>query len=370
MTVESTKVDLSNQMAENGDRRDGHQIINWQELGVEKSAETLIDILAATYGRHNLSSSVAQTIGQIEQGVLEPVFLWNIDHAAACAALIKKDGAVEIGRAANAPGERGGGKLMLELVRRWKDDEVEHRPLVAEIRMSAPFAGIAGGQGSQATLLGKVGMVPHAILPAFHHPGPHGPDRQEFFCFASLEKEGCESKREPVLIMLPDDRRAHPHLLAELLFRNGVSAEIKIGDEIGVHWHPDLRMSEWSLPFSQVAEVPFNLFVEGKGSSTDFREDRKGSSSQFDLVVMSPSVTVNDPTMIELLIHHGFRVCGITAPFEGETKLLLGRVRRPITVAPVELMRGFPLINKVDLLQVIKEQDGKTHERPFIDWPH
>lgn len=173
-------------------------------------ATAVMDILTSVYGRHNLTDSVENLSGQIESGLLKP---WikvenKSNRPLSCAALIDHGDKVEIGRAANHPfnGGKGGGNLMKKACK-WhlKHDD---RPLVAEIRMAKEFKGIEGGQASQHILLSKLGFIPHAFVPAFHHPGPNNIDRQEIFCFATLPAKNLSWKKEDfhplVRVTLPD----------------------------------------------------------------------------------------------------------------------------------------------------------------------
>jgi hypothetical protein len=348
MIVENREISLENQMGRNGDRLDGHRIINWQELGLKRSAQTLIDVLAATYGRHNLSSSVDQTAAQIEQGILEPAFLWNGDHVAACAALIKSPTSVEIGRAANAPGERGGARVMLDLVNRWKNDPFENRPLVAEIRMAFEFQGIAGGSGSQATLLGKVGMIPHAFIPAFHHPGPNGSDRQEIFCFSSLQKKELTQEQEPVTLTLPMHPNMNLPLLGEIFNANRIASCVET-----VPFEEQTKLVKLPLPFVQVAESPFSVFTFDEAGKTVFKfkpVEVRSDKNRFTLVV----VDTRTPQLARLsaaLIVQGFVACGISAPHEGVPQLLFGHLQ-PCQMVGINCMRNFPFIREDNILEV------------------
>lgn len=156
----------------------------------EIMAQALLEILTSVYGHHNLTDSRKQLTTQIRNGVIKPWIKVSISGIPlACAALIDHQDKVEIGRAANhfANGGQGGGHLM-EKACNWHQKE-DNRLLVAEIRMASDFENIAGGQGSQHVLLSKLGFTPHAFLPAFHHPGPSGLDRQELFCFSALDNK-------------------------------------------------------------------------------------------------------------------------------------------------------------------------------------
>ena len=165
----------------------------------EWSATQMVKVLASVYGQHNL---MARPDAVREQILSERVKPWlAVDQmtgeVTACAALVDQGGEVEIGRVANrVPDGRGGGELMKRAVKWHLDHDV--RPLVAEVRLAREFAGIAGGQASQHILLTKFGVRPRAVMPAFHHPGPDGPDRQELFCLAGLGQRWTELGRDQI----------------------------------------------------------------------------------------------------------------------------------------------------------------------------
>jgi len=307
--------------------KDGRSIVGLHELGAGLSAQWMGDVLHQTYGRHNLSASVDQIQQNFETGRLRPVFIEKEGRPDACAALVFSPHTIEIGRAANATEGSGASLLMRRLIEEWKQDTDEHRPLVAETRMAALLCPE------------KVGMIPHAFLPAFHHPGPFGPDRQELFGFLSLEKESHKSVRVgPAFIALPNRPEVNIPLIQSLLHMNGFETQICTEVEFS---------SNGNVGLSRKFTIPFNLLaLDEAGNGFDFEENQ----SPFDLLPLSTF----DPHLsayTDVLIENGFICAGISAPHDGPLNLLFGRLRKTI-LAPTEPMRNFPGIPQEMILQV------------------
>lgn len=332
---------------------DGRNIVTKEQLGKGEvggriAASWLGQVLGHTYGRHQLTSSVDEIEEQIRSGKIEPIFIEKNGEPDACAALIHGAHTVEIGRAANAPQGGGGAVLMWRLARVWEKRQDDSRPLVAEIRMAAPFDGIDGGQGSQATLLHlqKVGMVPHAFLPAFHHPGKIGHDRQEIFCFASKEKKGHESARlAPSFIHLPEAQQMNIGLLQNLLGMNGFETQICLSEQEKI----PLRH-----PIGRIASVPFHLLTVDpeqimKGE-IDWDWDVGSSNSPFELLPIDARCS-DLAKLSNELIHQGFICAGISAPHEGPLHLLFARLHKT-TLAPTQPIKEFPGIRERDIMNL------------------
>jgi len=325
-------------------------ILTEKEVGPALASKWLIDVLTRTYGHHNLMASIVQTEQDIRSGRLCPFFKLEEGKLACACALIKSEKTIEIGRAANLPGKKGGGHLMQDAISTWDENIEETRPLVAEIRMAGPFEEIAGGQGSQATLLSKVGMIPHAFLPAFHHPGPHGPDRQELFCFTSSEKLARPvTQIAPKSIFLPDLPGINLELLKNFLEINKYDTVINLVN-------PD--RATLTIGLKRIASKPFNLFVvdpEGRAISPDsFIE---GKSSPFDLVVVN-SFSNDLPKIATDLIASGFIISGISSPHEGSLQLLFGRLRECI-LAPTLPISTFPFIETKLIMDLHRQFETK-----------
>lgn len=322
-------------------------ILTKDDLGHERAGRELSWILRATYGIHNLSSSEEQIIADIQNGKILPFFLKEKGDILSSAALIFNHQAVEIGRNANTPRGRRGGFLMRHAIEKtWKNNPNEWRVLVAEIRMATRFEGIDGGQGSQGTLLPlhKIGMIPHAFLPTFHHPGPKGPDRQEMFCFSSLEKE-TPLRVIPGKLVLPDFMEMNLLLLTQLLTANIIQANIEIADT---------NLEDVQLMGKEISRIPFrHLEITNQQGQVNLKNLTTDPSNPFTLV----SVDANKERLANIcvaLIKENFILSGISAPFQGRLKLLFGRLDKCL-LAPTELMRNFPRINP-ELIMILDEQ--------------
>lgn len=151
----------------------------------------IIHILSQNYGTHNLASNIAPLEESIKSGQIK-AFL-KIDQnlsPVACAALVKiNDKEVELGRAACVKGANGGnGQLMIEAFNQWEEGKLfpESKILRAEVRTAKSTKEVPGGQATQAICLRKIGFVPTAMAPMFHHGIP---DRQEIFLLASILRD-------------------------------------------------------------------------------------------------------------------------------------------------------------------------------------
>lgn len=318
----------------------GRKIVGIEQLGIPESAERMSAMLHKVYGVHNLSRGVPQIQGEIEQGVLEPIFIIHADETVAQAAFVKGPHTIEIGRTAGS----GGGLLMRKLAKIWGDDPNEKRVLVAETRMAAPWEGIDGGQGSQATLLNpkKVGMTPHAFMPTFRHPGPNAPMRQEMFGFLFKEKKGYEAPRiAPEFIHLSDRQEMNRELIQPLIGVSGFGTEICKG-----------RRSIWTqhknFELTQQAAIPFNVIVLSPIGGVKFVPHE--SSSPFDLVELN-TFDRDLSVQADFLVDNGFFCCGISPPHDRKLKLLFGRLRKTV-LAPTQVMEGMPFIPPELILQV------------------
>lgn len=313
------------------------------EIGMLLQTQSLFRLASITYGRHNLMSSSVQVLDNIRKGRIKPILDFGTDgRLLRGAAFIFKDNEIEVGRCANMPGENGAAKLMLELVDMWQKDEQEKRPLVAEIRLAAPFEGIAGGQGSQATLLGKADFIESAVAASFHHPGPNGPDRQEVFCFSSKEKIASE-RIAPATIVIPDVPEMNTELLKILLKLNKFNTDVEIAEFEG-----------GEVPVTRATQIPFNIFdVDWQtGNVIDDALPNRGEDNPFDMVKVSAFEEELGETA-QGLIDNGFQCIGISPPHEGPLQLLFGRLGTCL-LAPTEVMRDSPHIPTELIMQVDK----------------
>lgn len=316
----------------------GRKIMGVEQLGILESAQRMSDMLHKVYGVHNLSRGVPQIRREIEQGVLEPIFIIHNGETVAQAAFVKGPKTIEIGRTAGP----GGGLLMRILDEKHKKNLNDRRVLVAETRMAAPWEGIDGGQGSQATLLNpkKVGMTPHAIMPTFRHPGPQGPMRQEMFGFLSKEKEGHEAPRvAPEFIHLSDRPEMNKELIQTLMRINGFDSQI---------CSTERSSQSNNTRLVRLTSAPFNVLCLSPHRDGEFIPNDE--SSPFDLMALDTF----HPFMsdrADFLVDQGFVCCGISPPHEGPLKLLFGRLRKT-EFAPTQVMEGMPFIPPELILQV------------------
>jgi len=160
-------------------------------LNPEATAKSIMAILSANYGTHNLSSAWEPLARDIINGRILPFVSFDTQgNPVACAALIKQnDHDVEIGRGACLPSMNGGhARPLLLAAQSWESGTAfpESKILRAEVRTAKPTREVQGGQATQVICLEKIGLVPTAIGPFFHHGNP---DRQEIFILASKCKE-------------------------------------------------------------------------------------------------------------------------------------------------------------------------------------
>lgn len=159
-------------------------------LTPEFTAKTMVAILSANYGIHNLSSSWEPLSNDIKTGKVLPFISFDQQkNPVACAALIRLNNHdVEIGRGACWPGRNGGHALPLLLAaHRWQSGNAfpESQIFRAEVRTAKPTKEVPGGQATQVICLRKIGLISTAMAPLFHHGVPN---RQEIFILASRFK--------------------------------------------------------------------------------------------------------------------------------------------------------------------------------------
>jgi hypothetical protein len=170
------------------------QVRNRPENNLGGVAAAMISILSQNYGTHNIASNVSALSSAIKNGEVVPFLKFDKGLSPiACAALVKiNDLEVELGRAACIPGQNGGnGELMIKAFEGWKSNVLfpKSKILRAEVRTAKATKEVPGGQATQAICLDKIGFVPTAMVPMFHHGVP---DRQEIFLLASLIKGDVE----------------------------------------------------------------------------------------------------------------------------------------------------------------------------------
>ena len=280
-----------------------------------EAAVAMNKILSATYGRHNLMTSIEQLVENIESEKMLPWFIKQDDRPIACAALIINQDSVEIGRIANHP-QFGHNGSLLALEAFTFHQRNHNLPLVAEIRLSDNFKEIVGGQASQVTLLKHANMKPFAIMPAFHHPGPHGPDRQEFFCFCI-------------------DRRPEQHppvFLPEILSKNTLIRELKNS----IFPFTQIVFVDTKEPLEREFQIdtkpPFNM-LQISSDGLPFKQAMLEAEKPFTLATIP--ATPEFSSLTEFLVKKGFIPCGLS--WKDAPSLLLGKLRNSTTLAPLGL---------------------------------
>jgi hypothetical protein len=194
------------------ENNNGKLILNPEDcrLDPERTAQIMMEILAANYGQHNLTNDISPLIADIKSNRIQPfIGLDEEQKPAACAALIKlSEHDTEIGRGACIPKKNGGGNgiPLLVAAEAWFGGKIfpESRILRAEVRTAKPTKEVPGGLATQVICLDKIGLSPTGLGPLFHHGIP---DRQEMFILASRFRDPS---------VLEEERRLMPTIPASL----------------------------------------------------------------------------------------------------------------------------------------------------------
>lgn len=285
-------------------------------------AEWMIGLLEAMYFKHGVSNNPGKLKADFEEGNINAWFAVREDEPVAVAALIRNaDGSRELGRAASLDREHGiGGLLMLMAgLDHFLNNE---SPLVAEVRLATQFKGIPNGMATQKICLDRLGLIPHAVLPPFHHGNP---DRNEFFAFSSSQIiEIIEN------LFIPDDPIALELFGSIVIPFAGLdlsSKQVSIG-----RTGPSVK----SWTFQEGA--PFGIVEPGGlNSSLESAIKRSEELNPFTLIPLELS-----PRMMGAIIgcmNEGFIPCGIDRnPGEnGHPVVMLGKLRKGALLAPVQL---------------------------------
>lgn len=285
-------------------------------------AAWMIGLLEAMYFKHGVSNNPDKLKADFEDGSINAWFAVRNDNPIAVAALIRNsDGSQELGRAASLDRKHGiGGLLMLMAgLDHFLNNE---SPLVAEVRLATKFEGIPNGWATQIICLDHLGLIPHAVLPPFHHGNP---DRNEFFAFSSSQIiEIVEN------LFIPDDPIALEMFGSIVLPFAGLdlsSKQVSIG-------RTSPAIKSWT--FQEGA--PFGLVLPGDlNSSLESAIKRSEELNPFTLIPLELS-----PNMMGAIIgcmNAGFIPCGIDRnPGEnGHPVVMLGKLRKGTLLAPVQL---------------------------------
>jgi hypothetical protein len=295
-------------------------------LTASVQAGWMIQLLAKTYVSHGIAKVPDQVRSSIESGETTCWFAEKDGEPVGIASLItQSDGSAELGRAvATEKGQGIGGILMLMAAVRHLSRS--NNPLVAEVRVSDEFAGIPSGEATQKICFGHIGLIPHALVPAFHHGEP---DRNEQFAFSSSQK-----LKIPEVMHIPNVRGAR-----ELLFATAVTLARHATESITT-WDRGTAppFKGWSIvngpPFSLV--VPEGLRMSERSLEKAVGEAEKSHPFTLIPVEMEPSMT---GAIVECL-SSGFAPCGVDRnPGEGgHPVLLLGKLRSDTLLAPMKLL--------------------------------
>ncbi len=309
-------------------------------------AEWMIRLLNAMYFKHGVSSNPDKVKDAIDAGQIKSWFAIRDDEPIAIASLIRDgdDGREELGRAASLDREHSIGGLLM-LMAGLDHFLSSHSPLVAEVRVAAEFGGIPSGMATQRICLDHLGLVPHALIPAFHHGNP---DRNELFAFSSSEELEQFEK-----LFMPDDPAALALLRSIVLPLAGLGRSSK---KIGIGGSSQLNQG-WTF----VDDIPFGLVVpEGPNSSLELTVKKSEEQNPFTLIPIELA-----PNMMGAVIgcmNAGFIPCGIdkTLGKNGHPILMLGRLRKGTLLAPMELKKGSiePKISKA--LHIIEHKFIKS----------
>ena len=277
------------------------------------------------YTEHGITKNREKLGQDIKGGLCRVWFGVKNGKAVASAALvIQADGSVEVGRAVSF--ENGvGGFLMLSAA--MKHLTSSPMPLVAEVRISDQFLGIPSGEATETICIKHMGLIPHALVPAFNHGRPV---RQEQFLFASSR---TISQSESMVI--PDDRKA-----IELL---GITAVALVSER----FHPamDLNITKrgtentaWEI----VMQNPFVLAIPKKGSGSKLETAVRHAKLESPFMMIQIETTPGLSGTILECLNSGFIPCGIerNPGQEGHPVLILGKLREDTLLAPCKINNG------------------------------
>ncbi len=317
----------------------------------EYTAKTMLMILSTNYGKHNLTSSWEPLAADIKSGKVLPFIRFdNQNNPIACAALIKlNETDVEIGRGACLPNRSGGNSLpLLIAANSWLEGKSfpETKVLRAEVRTAKPTKEVPGGQATQVICFNKIGLIPTAIAPLFHHGVP---DRQEMFILSSIFKDrGVVARPEMI----------REHIPAEIF-----SDEIEL-QVFCFFWEKmfgEIPKIQGTLPVSK--DLPINFAVKQEGpfvvlqpatseSKNDPNNDIQQAFSEGKRFALARVRLTSDDTIIVkqvlLLKKLGFRLMGfepVILDNDLNIFLLFGKLSeegKEKLVAPCFVEGGFP----------------------------
>lgn len=246
------------------------EISDIENLDAEKSAVSIMEILSANYGSHNLTKNIDPLVADIKSGKLHPFIQIEDGKPVACAALIKLDkNSVEIGRGACFPDKKGGKSTPLtDAFKAWNEEKVfpNSKVLRAEVRTAKPTKEVPGGQATQVICFNKIGLKPTAIGPFFHHGNP---DRQEMFFLASKFKQQplLETAQVPISIFSNKSELIVFTFFWKNFFNelpNFIEKEVhNSSKEIIVLDENDTRFSTFRINLNNITSIPTGFSLVG-----------------------------------------------------------------------------------------------------------
>jgi len=297
----------------------------------DMAAQILMQILAANYGRHNLTNDLTPLVEDIKASKIQPFIQFSEGEPVACAALIRMNQFdVEVGRGACLPGKNGGkGAPLIEATRAWEESSVfpDSDVLRAEVRVAKATKEVPGSHATQVVCLQKMGLMPTAIAPLFHHGEP---DRQELFVLASkFRSKALLSIYVPKLAPVP-------------------ASAFATEDEFIVFSH------FWKGVFGRELNV---IRMTRREARTKFTTVRGGPL----LIVRPDSFTALAKTKLELPFDQSTRFALARIPLSDDTARITGQIGelreqnfKLVGFEPVLSDKGFG----VDLLMGLLSQDG------------
>lgn len=292
-------------------------------FSADVQASWLVELLSRVYVEHGITKKIDRLLDDISLGKCRLWFAVRDGRPIASSALIKQaDGSVEVGRAVSLENGVGGLLMLMAVASHLNDCD---RPVVAEVRMADGFVGVPSGEATQIISFRHLGLMPHALVPAFNHGVPK---RQEMFMFSSSD---TVVGNEPAF--LPDNLEVMKALsqtamaFVESTFQDGL--EVRTCNERQIN-------SGWSV----VSESPFCVVVpDVSGVSMELVTKEAEIKSPFTLI---PLVLRRENTarVIECF-EKGFVPCGFDRSLDnGWPILLFGRLRRDTLLAPIRIVDG------------------------------
>ncbi len=292
-------------------------------LPASQLAADMVELLRHTYHQHAITNRQGEVLKSIEDGSTQCFFAHENGIAQAVAALITQaDGSRELGRAAALTQHRGvGGVVMLSAA-------LEHlsnsdAPLIAEVRVSQEFEGVAGGIATQIICLRDIGLQPHALPPLFGHGDPH---RQEQFLLSASK---LELNGKPISAPMSN---GVTNILREHISPLGNQRGFQVEAETS---QPDLRFNGWEV----VQQQPFAILRPSVGFAT-LETATVESFAQAACCLAPIEARPDRHVQMTDLLNHGFVPCGIdrVTGTEGEPMVQFARLRPGTALAPLGLV--------------------------------